>query len=115
MDSDQLRGLLEQVYSGAVDVDAALDRIRHLPFEDLGYAKLDHHRLLRHGLTEVIFGKGKTPEQIGAIATTGQGKEKRYVVKRPIPGRARTWVVALAEKPLKDIVRRRATTPNPVS
>jgi NCAIR mutase (PurE)-related protein len=59
MDSDQLRGLLEQVHSGSVDVDSALDRIRHLPFEDLGYAKLDHHRALRHGLTEVIFGKGQ--------------------------------------------------------
>ena len=59
MDSDQLRVLLEQVYSGAVEVDAALDRIRHLPFEDLGYAKLDHHRALRHGLTEVIFGRAK--------------------------------------------------------
>ncbi len=55
MDSDQLRALLEQVYSGSVDVDSALDRMRHLPFEDLGYAKLDHHRALRHGLTEVIF------------------------------------------------------------
>ncbi len=59
MDSDQLRGLLEQVHAGAVDVDAALDRLRHLPFEDLGYAKLDHHRLLRHGLTEVVFRKGQ--------------------------------------------------------
>ena len=39
-----------------------------MPFEDLGFAKLDHHRALRHGLTEVIFGKGKTPEQVGAIA-----------------------------------------------
>lgn len=68
MDQDQLRGLLEQVHSGAVDVDSALDRMRHLPFEDLGWAKLDHHRSLRHGLTEVVFGKGKTPEQVAAIA-----------------------------------------------
>ena len=44
MDQDQLRGLLEQVHSGAVDMESALDRMRHLPFEDLGYAKLDHHR-----------------------------------------------------------------------
>src|SRR5438552_12464262 len=68
MDQDQLRVLLEGVRSGAMDVDAALDRMRHLPYEDLGYAKLDHHRALRHGLTEVIFGKGKTPEQIEGIA-----------------------------------------------
>jgi len=68
MDQDQLRGLLEQVHDGVTDVEAAMDRIRHLPFEDLGYAKLDHHRSLRHGLTEVIFGKGKTPDQIAGIA-----------------------------------------------
>src|ERR1700678_1914308 len=82
MDSDQLRGLLEQVSSGSVDVDAALDRIRHLPFEDLGYAKLDHHRALRHGLTEVIFGKGKTPEQIGAIAARLLDKSPNLLVTR---------------------------------
>src|SRR3982750_3701332 len=68
MDQEQLKGLLEQVRSGAVDIDAAMDRMRHLPFEDLGFAKVDHHRALRHGMPEVVFGKGKTPEQISAIA-----------------------------------------------
>lgn len=82
MDSDQLRGLLEQVYSGSVDVDSALDRIRHLPFEDLGYAKLDHHRALRHGLTEVIFGKGKTAQQIAAIAASLLAKSPNLLVTR---------------------------------
>src|ERR1700689_2102456 len=82
MDSDQLRGLLEQVHSGSVDVDAALDRIRHLPFEDLGYAKLDHHRALRHGLTEVIFGKGKTPEQVVGIAVRLLERAQNLLVTR---------------------------------
>jgi len=68
MDKDQLRILLEQVQSGAVAIDAALDRMRHMPFEDLGFAKLDHHRALRHGITEVIFGKGKTADQVAGIA-----------------------------------------------
>jgi NCAIR mutase (PurE)-related protein len=68
MDRDQLRGLLEQVRSGAVEIENALDRMRHLPFEDLGFAKVDHHRELRHGMPEVIFAKGKTPEQVVAIA-----------------------------------------------
>jgi NCAIR mutase (PurE)-related protein len=68
MDRDQLRGLLEEVRSGAMDVDSALARVRHLPFEDLGFAKVDHHRELRHGMPEVIFAKGKTPEQVTAIA-----------------------------------------------
>ena len=68
MHEDQLRELLEQVRAGAVDIDAALGRMRHLPFEDLGFAKLDHHRALRHGMPEVIFAKGKTSEQTVAIA-----------------------------------------------
>lgn len=82
MNSDQLRGLLEQVHSGDVGVDAAVDRLRHMPFEDLGYAKLDHHRELRHGLTEVVFGKGKTPEQIAAIAGKLLDKSPNVLVTR---------------------------------
>src|SRR5580692_8597341 len=82
MDQDQLRGLLEAVRSGTVDVESAVDRMRHLPFEDLGFAKLDHHRALRHGLTEVIFGKGKTPEQIGAIAAKLLDKSPNLLVTR---------------------------------
>jgi len=68
MDQEQLRKLLEQVRDGATDIDAALERLRHLPFEDLGFAKVDHHRALRHGMPEVIFAKGKTPEQVQQIA-----------------------------------------------
>jgi hypothetical protein len=68
MDQDQLRSLLENVHNGAVDVDTAMSRMRHLPFEDLGFAKVDHHRALRHGMPEVIFAKGKTPEQVMMIA-----------------------------------------------
>jgi len=82
MDQDQLRGLLEAVRSGAVDIDAAVDRMRHLPFEDLGYAKLDHHRALRHGLTEVIFGKGKTPEQVAGIAARLLDKSANLLITR---------------------------------
>jgi pyridinium-3,5-biscarboxylic acid mononucleotide synthase len=82
MNSDQLRGLLEQVQTGGMAVDTALDRLRHLPFEDLGYAKLDHHRELRHGLTEVVFGKGKTPEQVGAIAARLLDKSANLLVTR---------------------------------
>src|SRR5262249_10192178 len=53
---------------GAIDVDHAVSRVQHLPFEDLGFAKVDHHRHLRHGMPEVIFAKGKTPEQVVGIA-----------------------------------------------
>jgi NCAIR mutase (PurE)-related protein len=82
MDQDQLRGLLEAVRTGAVDVDSAVDRMRHLPFEDLGYAKLDHHRALRHGLTEVIFGKGKTPQQVAGIAARLLDKSANLLITR---------------------------------
>jgi NCAIR mutase (PurE)-related protein len=68
MDQDQMRALFEQVRTGAVDIDAAMGRMRHMPFEDLGFAKVDHHRALRHGMPEVILAKGKTPEQVVAIA-----------------------------------------------
>ncbi|NWF82639.1 MAG: nickel pincer cofactor biosynthesis protein LarB [Bryobacteraceae bacterium] len=67
MDKDQLKLLLEGVRSGEVDIDTAMDRMRHMPFENLGFATIDHHRAIRVGLPEVIFGKGKTPEQIAAI------------------------------------------------
>lgn len=68
MDEQSLRTLLAQVQSGAVEIDAALDRLRHMPFEDLGFAKVDHHRAIRNGMPEVIFGQGKTADQVSAIA-----------------------------------------------
>ena len=68
MDQEQLRALFEQVRSGETNIDAAMTRLRHMPFEDLGFAKIDHHRALRHGMPEVIFAKGKTSEQVAAIA-----------------------------------------------
>jgi len=67
MNLDALRKLLEEVQSGAVDVDQSLERLRRLPFEDLGFAKLDHHRALRCGFPEVIFCQGKPPETVVEI------------------------------------------------
>ena len=97
MDQDQLRTLFEQVRSGAVDVENAITRMRHMPFEDLGFAKVDHHRELRHGMPEVIFAKGKTPEQVTAIAErllansnnvliTRADRECADVVAKNLPG-----------------------------
>jgi NCAIR mutase (PurE)-related protein len=82
MDQDHLRALLEQVRGGAVEVEAAIERLRHLPFEDLGFAKVDHHRALRHGMPEVIFGKGKTPDQVSAIAATLLAQAPNMLVTR---------------------------------
>src|SRR3984957_13339704 len=82
MDQDHLRTLLEQVRAGAVEIDAALERLRHLPYEDLGFAKVDHHRALRHGMPEVVFGKGKTPDQVSAIVRTLLATSQNVLVTR---------------------------------
>jgi NCAIR mutase (PurE)-related protein len=68
MTPDRVRALLQEVADGAVSVDAAEVRLAWAPVEDLGFATIDHHRSLRHGYPEVIFGEGKTPEQIVGIA-----------------------------------------------
>jgi pyridinium-3,5-biscarboxylic acid mononucleotide synthase len=68
MRPEQLREILARLAEGAIDVDGALGALKHLPFDDLGFARVDHHRELRVGLPEVIFGQGKTGEQIAAIA-----------------------------------------------
>ncbi len=88
MDEEQLRQLFEQVREGAVDVDSALHRMRHMPFEDLGFAKIDHHRALRHGMPEVIFGKGKTAEQVIAIAGSLLENSKNVLITRAEPDTA---------------------------
>jgi NCAIR mutase (PurE)-related protein len=68
MDERDIRRLLDAVRAGKLSTAAALDRLRHLPFEDLGFAKIDHHRALRQGIAEVILARGKTPAQVAAIA-----------------------------------------------
>ncbi|MEO8592972.1 MAG: nickel pincer cofactor biosynthesis protein LarB [Candidatus Solibacter sp.] len=85
MDQDQLRSLLEQVRNGAVEIDAAVDRMKHMPFEDLGFAKVDHHRALRHGMPEVIFAKGKTPYQVTAIAERLLAHAQNVLITRADP------------------------------
>ena len=67
MNSESIRKLLEEVRAGKLSPDEGVERLRHLPFEDLGFAKVDHHRTLRVGMPEVVFGPGKTPAQMAAI------------------------------------------------
>jgi NCAIR mutase (PurE)-related protein len=67
MNSQALRKLFEQVRKKRLSPDEAVERLRHLPFEDLGFAKIDHHRALRQGMPEVIFAQGKTPRQVADI------------------------------------------------
>ena len=67
MRAEQLEALLAEVAAGRLPPAAALDRLRHLPFEDLAFARIDHHRALRQGQPEVVFCEGKTLEQVVAI------------------------------------------------
>lgn len=64
---ENIRRLLEQVQSGELEIDGALSALRSLPFEDLGFARLDHHRALRTGFPEVVFCQGKTTDQVVQI------------------------------------------------
>lgn len=67
MEVETIRRLLENVKNGNVEVEEALDKLKVLPYEDIGYAKVDHHRNIRNGYPEVIFSEGKTVEQIKGI------------------------------------------------
>ncbi len=82
----QLQDLLEQVARGDLDVETALTQLlgamRARPFEDLGFARVDHHRALRQGFPEVILGLGKTPAQIGSIAAEIAGRGSTLLVTR---------------------------------
>src|SRR5512140_3020961 len=67
MKPDQLKKLFQQVKQGKVSPDDAVQKLQHLPFEDLGFAKIDHHRTIRVGMPEVIFGQGKTATHVATI------------------------------------------------
>jgi NCAIR mutase (PurE)-related protein len=96
VDTTRLRSLLERVAKGDASVDVAVDELKHLPFADLGYAVVDHHRALRQGVPEVILAQSKTAEQIVGIAKelvrTGQNvlvtrlsPEQAAVLTRELP------------------------------
>ncbi|HEY6364836.1 MAG TPA: nickel pincer cofactor biosynthesis protein LarB [Candidatus Binatia bacterium] len=82
MDLDRIVELLMQVRQGEVSVARAVARLRHLPFEDLGFAKIDHHRALRRGFPEVILGEGKEPKEIAAIVGALRRRKANVLVTR---------------------------------
>ncbi len=113
MNHESLRELLRAVQSGQVSPEEAAERLRHMPFEDLGFAKLDHHRSLRCGFPEVIFCQGKTVEQVvtifgrmahqgSTILATRAGPEVHEAVRAAYPravyhASARAIVMAAAQ------------------
>ena len=86
MHSDEIERILTDVSQGALSVEDALLALKKEPFTDLGYAKVDHHRALRQNAAEVVYGAGKTPEQIAGIVTTLQQEgEKTVLITRLKP------------------------------
>ena len=89
--------LLESVQRGETSVDEALLQLKLSPFEDIGYAKVDLHRKLRQGTAEVIYGAGKTPEQIaGIVAAMQKNGQNRILItslRKKCPGRW-NWITA---------------------
>ena len=75
--------MLESVKNGEIDVEEAVKVLKMAPFEDLGYAKIDHHRAIRQGAAEVVYGAGKTPEQIaGIVRVMRERGQKRILITR---------------------------------
>ena len=88
MDEKLLKNLLEKVRSNELSIDNAITKLRHLPFEDLGFVTIDHHRSLRQGFPECIWGKEKTAEQIITIIQRMMDKEHPIIVTRVDPEKA---------------------------
>ena len=85
MDAAALQSLLERVRDGSMPVAEAAAALRDLPYQDLGYARLDHHRPLRTGWPEVVLGQGKTPEQVAGIVAAMAGRGHPVLVTRAPP------------------------------
>jgi pyridinium-3,5-biscarboxylic acid mononucleotide synthase len=82
MTEEQIRQILEQYKDGRLSTADALGRLRTLPFEDLGFANVDHHRSLRQGFPEVIFGQGKTADQVARIVESMNKHDHNILVTR---------------------------------
>ena len=114
MDENQIRELLTAVSSGKENVTDALQKLRDLPFQDLGHTRIDHHRPLRNGFPETIYGAGKTPEQIaeifaamskrGNVLVTRASAEAAEAVKKVVPDseyNKQAKTIVLRKSPIK--------------
>jgi len=88
MDSKVLEQLLNEVQAGRLPVAAAIERLRTLPFEDLGFARVDHHRQLRQSFPEVVFAAGKSVDQLHGILTALSARADHILVTRLAPDKA---------------------------
>ncbi|MBI4683928.1 MAG: nickel pincer cofactor biosynthesis protein LarB [Nitrospirae bacterium] len=82
MNNDKIVKILEQVKNSRLSVEDAVKKLKHLPYEDISFAKIDHHRHLRQGVPEVIFASGKTKEQVISIAKTMHKRSRRFLITK---------------------------------
>jgi pyridinium-3,5-biscarboxylic acid mononucleotide synthase len=82
MDGFKIKNILKSLESGKVNIDTAFEKLKHLPFEDLSFAKIDHHRHIRQGIPEVIFAEGKTVEDVISIARSIYKKSKKILITK---------------------------------
>jgi pyridinium-3,5-biscarboxylic acid mononucleotide synthase len=116
--AEQLESLLAEVAAGRLAPAAAVDRLRHLPYEDLDFARIDHHRAIRQGHPEVVFCEGKTVEQVVAICERLHAATGSFLGTRCSPPQAEALRAGFPEAvwhPLARVVVLGARTPDPVS
>jgi len=82
MDGKKIESILESVHSGKLSISKALNELKHLPYEDLSFVKVDHHRHLRQGVPEVILAQGKQIEDVVAIARSLYKKTKSFLITK---------------------------------
>ena len=105
MNAESIRDLFEQVRKRKLSPDEAVSRVRHLPFEDLGFAKVDHHRALRAGMPEVIFGEGKTPTQVASIFKRLAQHEGNVLATRATPEQFRAVRKVVKKAEYRELAR----------
>jgi pyridinium-3,5-biscarboxylic acid mononucleotide synthase len=115
MDPERLRELFELVRRGAMSSEQAVTELAHLPYEDLGIARVDHHRHLRLGVPEVVFGEGKTPQQIAAIAAAILERHGRVLVTRVEASKAQLVAELLPVLQYDATARIMLATPRPAA
>ncbi len=82
MDELRIKRILENIKNNKITIEKALEYLKHLPFEDLSFAKVDHHRNIRQGIPEVIFAEGKNPDEVVVIAKSIYKKNKKFLITR---------------------------------
>ena len=105
MNAKSLKTIFDDVRSGRLSSDEAVDKVKHLPFEDLGFANVDHHRALRVGMPEVIFGPGKEPEHLAEIFSRLAKHGKNVLATRVTPEQVRAVKRKLRKAEVHELAR----------